>query len=928
MRIQARAGILVTAAAVAALGGCSWFGHRGAADPGPRVADLVDELPALQLPAATADAPTREEVMAAYRRIYGELPDRGQDRAVGKRLADLSMGEAEDRAVAGEASPYDSAIALYESLLDQGGKDQDEILYQLARAYDLAGRNADSRHCLDRLIAEHPDSRYVVEARFRRAEMAFSQAHYADAAADYGFVVSQGRGTPYWQNASYMRGWSLFKRSQLDEALASFFDVIASLVPDGKVDALPAADRELLHDTLRVVTLAVGYLDGPATLAARMRGLGRPPWQYLAYQALADSYHQRERYLDSVATWQTFIHENPLDPRAPAAHLGMIDTLIAADFPSEVEPQKEAFVTSYGIHSRFWAAHGPEVRETYLKPLQRFLVELAQRRHAEAQQSHQRKAYLAAARWYQELLDTFPGDPRSAEYLFLLGEVYTEAGEDAQAVAAYQRVVHEFPDSPHANEAGYAAILGLEKLVKRASGAELARLQRTRIDAQTEFAAAFPQDSRAPAVQTDAADGLFQLGEYEKAVGLAEDLLASWPDLAWPLRRTALTIEGHGRFELGRYAQAEEAYRALLAGPLPEEERGPLTQRLLAAVYEQGQAAEKAGDTEAAVQHYLRMSAIDPKAELAVKGEFDAVAVAESAGQTARAASLLVRFRNEHPHDPLAQDAGKRLAAMYEKTGDLPAAAAEYTTLAEHDPDAEVRRQSLYRAGELYLEKGDVSDAIERFRDYAHNYPEPIDQRLEAVDHLDRLYQRTGDGDKRRYWLRQKIDIQREMGAAATERASYLAAEAQYVLAGDARAAFEAVQLTQPLKRSLARKQRALKDAVKAYEAVADYGVADFATASTYQLATLFTDLAHSIMASDRPHGLSDLEREQYEVLLEEQAYPFEEKAISLHEINMRRSWQGLWDDWIEKSFVELARLMPARFDKSEVEVAYVDNIH
>ena len=41
------------------------------------------------------------------------------------------------------------------------------------------------------------------------------------------------------------------------------------------------------------------------------------------------------------------------------------------------------------------------------------------------------------------------------------------------------------------------------------------------------------------------------------------------------------------------------------------------------------------------------------------------------------------------------------------------------------------------------------------------------------------------------------------------------------------------------------------------------------------------------------------LEREQYDVMLEEQAYPFEEKAIGLHETNAARAPQGLYDRWV-----------------------------
>jgi hypothetical protein len=108
---------------------------------------------------------------------------------------------------------------------------------------------------------------------------------------------------------------------------------------------------------------------------------------------------------------------------------------------------------------------------------------------------------------------------------------------------------------------------------------------------------------------------------------------------------------------------------------------------------------------------------------------------------------------------------------------------------------------------------------------------------------------------------------------------------------------------------------------------VADYHVAGFSTASTFQIANLYASLSRSILDSERPPGLSALELEQYDILLEEQAFPFEEQAISLHEINMRRSWEGVYDEWVKKSFAELGRLMPARFDKQEIDVAYVETI-
>ncbi len=904
---------------------CSWmtFGLLGGDEPGlvrtkgPTLGNKISALPALELPAVATIKPTREEVMAAYNRVYGLLPSTVENHAVGKRLADLHMEIGQDLDIEGGVDPYRPAVDLYEKLLlETGESDQiDAILYQLARAHDLVGEQSQTLLYLDRLVAEHPDSDYIAEGRFRRAEIKFSAEDYRAAADDYAYVVSLGEQSPYFQNSSYMLGWSEFKRSRFDEGLYQFFNVVDALLADADGDAanLSAINTELLEDSFRVITLGLSYLDGAQTLADEMRKRDHPEWQYLAYQRLADDYFVKERFLDNVAVWQTFIEHNSLDRRAPAAHTGMIKTLMDAGFPSDVLPKKKEFILRYGVYSEFWAHHTDEVRSEYLPTLHGYLSEIAKLAHADAQafdvaqqnakrpvkgSAEQRIAlYLEATQWYEEIITTFPEDPRTAEYLFLLGESYTEAAEPGRAVAAYQRVVRDFPDYPDAHEAGYAAILGLTELVSTAAGDELELWQRLKIDAQIEFALIFPGDPRAPAVQTDAADTLFTLGHTGEALDLAENLLLEWPDVAPELRKTALLIIGHGRYELDQFVPAEAAYHQLLAIELSADERAKVAERLLAAVYKQAEASESAGDVDTAVYHFMRIAQLSPGAALAAQGHFDAIAVVESAGRVPEAVSMLAEFRSLYPQHELGKGIDMRLAGMYEQTQNWSAAAVEYAGLAKTADDVEVRRQSLYRAAEIYLQQDNVNAAIESFREYANTYKKPWDLRLEAIHNMDELYSRVGDSEKQRFWLDQKIKLHREMGNQATERATYLAASAQMVFAEDARYAYQSIRLTHPLNRSLKQKQKALKQTLKAYERVAGYEVEAFTTASTFEIADLYTALSKSIMNSDRPKELSALELEQYEILLEEQAFPFEEQAIELHEINMRRAWSGTYDD-------------------------------
>ncbi len=81
-------------------------------------------------------------------------------------------------------------------------------------------------------------------------------------------------------------------------------------------------------------------------------------------------------------------------------------------------------------------------------------------------------------------------------------------------------------------------------------------------------------------------------------------------------------------------------------------------------------------------------------------------------------------------------------------------------------------------------------------------------------------------------------------------------------------------------------------------------------------------------MTSERPKGLNEEEIEQYDILLEEQAFPFEEQAIDILLTNTARTQDGIYDLWVRRSFARLAELMPARFarsGRSERCVALID---
>jgi LysM repeat protein len=75
------------------------------------------------------------------------------------------------------------------------------------------------------------------------------------------------------------------------------------------------------------------------------------------------------------------------------------------------------------------------------------------------------------------------------------------------------------------------------------------------------------------------------------------------------------------------------------------------------------------------------------------------------------------------------------------------------------------------------------------------------------------------------------------------------------------------------------------------------------------------------------PRGLYPLELEQYELAIEDQAYPFEEKAIKVHQSNLALITKGVYNEWIDKSLQKLAKFVPVRYDKPEEASSIVSSL-
>ena len=335
--------------------------------PAPTIGDLNAKSVPVQPSAVPSGGAAK--AMENYRQFLNlQNTDPKQRAEALRRLGDLNLESGELERMASEVTQLDiqgaEAIRLYATLLKAypNYPRNDQVLYQLARAYETTGQSEQALATLDLIVARYPQSRDTAEVQFRRGELLFSNRRYADAQHAYEAVLSRGRGSSnFYPQSLYKHGWSLFKQGQNEDSLKSFGDLLDLTLVDPKDagrmrdwNALGRADRELVDDTLRVMSIAFIYLDGAKSIDEFAGHRGNKPYDWLLYSRLGDLYVEKQRYQDAAATYRAFVSRDPVDEHAPLLTNAAIEAYRKGGFADLMLDGKLEYVQRYGFDAPFW----------------------------------------------------------------------------------------------------------------------------------------------------------------------------------------------------------------------------------------------------------------------------------------------------------------------------------------------------------------------------------------------------------------------------------------------------------------------------------------------------------------------------------------------------------------------------------------------
>ena len=875
-------------------------------------------------------APDPDKALQNYKKLLAMKPDSETQAEAQRRLADLQVQSDDLQGGSAESeTQLRSAVRTYERLLNERPQDpkNDRVLYQLARAQQNLGKTDEAIATLDRVAKEFPDSALAGDAHFRRADLLYRLDRYKESEAEFATVMDYDDRTPFFEPAQYMKGWSQYRQSKFDPAIATFFDILERELPDpvplDLEEAIAGVERgktDLARDSLRVVSLSFAALGGGSAVSESFQKNGDPRFYPLVYNALGLTLLEKQRFTDAAEAYAAFTQRYPTHEYAPVFQARVIDSYTTGGFGDLVTREKERYATTYDPSAPYWA--GAQPTEEVMTALRGHLEDLAKYNHSQAQTDKvaKRAQFLVAAKWYKRIIEIYPNDPKIAEVNFLLGDALLDGGQTLAAAEQYTETAYKYPPHTKSGEAALAAFQSYEKHAKEVPPAQRPAALRQAVDSGLQLADKYPQHSSRLPVLSQASQDLFELKALDESVAVAKRVLDAGPNVDPTLRRNAWSVTSDAQFQQKNFAAAETAYAQELALiPPGAPERAEVTEQLAASIYKQGEAARQSNDLRKAVNDFLRVGQVTPDSKIRVNADYDAASSLVELKDWPAATQVLESFRSRFPQHQLVADVDKKLAGAYESSNKPAQAAQVYERIAARQTESEtVRREAAWQAAKLYDGARQPTESFRTYQAYVTNFPRPLDRSMEARQRLMELSSSRGDTAAQVYWLKEIVKADESAGSQRTDVTRTLAAKSSLELGRMEAVEARKLRLSAPLPKSVGAKKAAMETAIATLNRTASYGFGETTTAATYEIAGLYQDFGKALMESERPPKLKELELEQYNLLLEEQAFPFEEKAIQAHEANLKRIEQGRYDDWIKRSHAALLQISPGKYAKRE----------
>jgi tetratricopeptide (TPR) repeat protein len=836
------------------------------------------------------------------------------------------------------------------------------------------GKNEDALDRFSKILKWFPKSRFVPDAHMVRAEYEFLKdaPDYQNAYREYEEVLKFKKSELY-DIALFKSAWCLWRLGQTDEAAKRFLVVFKTTAEAGPgVSAKRRAELdELQAEALK--NLVAVFVEDEKNSAEDMYGFlkkaGGEQFAGEIVRALANAFFEQSQYERGIEAYRLLLKLEPMSPHAYEYALAVAQGQSTMQLWDALDVQYREIISHFTVPAvksgappqpSAWArAQTPETLRAAEEAIEKQLRQDAVSLHAKAQADKTSKVeYLAAAHLYETYASRFWARPDAYDVYFNLGEIYFyHLADDAKAADAYLAAVRTKPNGPMSRDALYNALAALETSREKEFQANKAANQKqaeTPLDkklteAMELYIRTYPNDKEVPELLFRQGKLYYDYEVFDPAVRQWGLLLEKFPSSQYAAPAGELILDSFNKSR--DYSNIETWARRLKTAPAFQTpaQQAKLNGLIVQAVFKQGEQLSEAGEHAKSAAAYLRAAREFPKEPRAAQAAVNAETEARHGGdfETLHAAAdLLIRDHASRDEAPV----GVWLAAQsYQAVGLFSEAADYHEIIAEKWPKSEHHKDAAYNAVLLRTTVGEHDKAIQDGNAYIRKYPRAEDAdevtflmgkahekaqkwkdaetlyahyaqsargasgRVEALVRLATVRLRLSDERGAEAALASAMQVYKTYKRSLEDEGKYFAAKAHYMQGERILADFDKIKIegeVEQLKGRLKKKSELLKRAADAFLETAEMGVAEWTTASLYQIGVTYESFSKALLASPPPPTLSAEQKDLYSQQIDEFVVPIEEKSLEAYESGWQKAIElGIFNQWTAKMREALGRL-------------------
>ncbi len=864
---------------------------------------------------ARQESEARNRSIELYRTLTDRFPENNNDfmAEASFRLAELLFESErerirwvlEEKGEGADLQPdFSLAIEAYRTVVSRfpGHPLVEDALYGLAYCYTEQGDPDQAAVEYARLIRDYPRTRYALEIHMRLGEHFFELEELPKAIEHYRMVADSGDET-YADKALYKLGWCYYNLDRYEEAIDTFFTLL-----DLDRSRGTSADS-LAEESIDIIARSYAERGGTPALSRRIASRKDNLVSSRILLRLAEIYKDRSLYPEAIGTFKTYEEIYPQGRDLPSALAQLGESYHIRGNELAALNLIEAYRTVIGPNSPWHKAASEEDRLEARSWILSSLESAAEKRRARFQAggtvSELEKA-LQDVKNYLELVREAP----PCRIRYLNGQILLELDMYPDAAVALNQLASSEGCGEWSEEAIVQSVNYQLGIYDNRKVVDLDLLTSS-VNLLRETAA---ENTATPKALIALGNILGNVGKRSESRGVFASLIRTYPGT--PESETARLHIARTFFQEDDYQQSsvwfKEAWRKA-------SNQGEAAEAKKLHIYSLFKFAETLGQQNriiSAAERFEKIYRTFPDADVAQVSLYNAGKLYRQMGLEMRATDLFEELASVYQESDLAQEALQMSVLILEALGNPIRAAVDSMALAER-LDGGQRVTALIKSADLFRAGGSYERASEIRQKAVDEYEGSDDGLAEQLLLLGQDLETAGNWAAAKQSYLRAIQVHSE--GSKTQATAVHAARASLRIAQESYSRYQAIVIAPPIEETVNLKRKLLQEVIRNFVNAGSFKVAEVSTASNFFIGRSLEQFKDEILHSPRPNGLTVSQLEEYDLLLDEMAYPFEEKALQAYKVNIQRAMElEILDPWIEKSYHRMAELAPWAYLREE----------